>query len=195
MTQRIVKFKGSAFSTTGNPVHVLCKYNNVTVFDDIVNTVQVGVIPNECPPNSITDLFEFTTTMSLTGSIPVEVIPTGGKLFFTHLDMNYGIARTDMVEGNMIYMMETTYYVPPSFITVESDGILTPTLNGVDYSYFRPIEEAQAWADAHDGVVGPWTWPVAESHVFACDYIIDPNKTMFNQDTKEWGPWPLGVEL
>jgi len=193
MTQRIVKFRGQAFSTTGNPVHILCKYNNTVVFDDIVTTSQVNVIPPT--QDTIIDLFEFTTTMNLTGNLPVEVTPTGGKLFFSHLNMNYGIARTSLETGQLIYVIETTYYCPPGLITVQSDDLLNPTLNGVDYSSYRTIEEAQAWADAHDGQIGPWTVPIPDINIFACDYIVDPDRTMFNQDTKEWGPWPLGVEL
>ena len=191
MTQRIVKFTGAAFSTTGNPVHILCKYNNTIIFDDIVATSQVDVFPPECPVESKVDLFEFTTTMNLTGEFPLEVIPTGGELFFVHLAMNYGITRINQQTGQPVFSIETLYYIPPALITVESDGLSNPTLNGADYSSYRPLEKAQAWADAHDGQIGPWTCPIADAHLFACDYFIDPNRTMFNQDTKEWGPWPL----
>jgi len=195
MTQRIVKFYGQAFSTTGDPVHILCKYNNIIVFDDVVTTSQVDVLPAHFGGTPI-ELFLFTTTMNLTGSIPIEVLPTGGKLFFVHLFMNFGITSTDVITGQPIYNLQTTDYVVPAATDVQTDGLSNPTLNGIDYSSYRLIDEAQNWADTHaNGRVGPWTCPITDAHLFACDYFIDPNRTMFNQDLKEWQEWPLGLEL
>ena len=196
MVQRIVKFIGSAYSTSGD-VHVQATYNGVEVLNGPVTTTVVNVIPQAgaLPVPALDELVLFETTTDTTGQIPVSITVTGGTLFFTQFRMNYtgyiiekgsanfanGEASATTIE--LVTTVEPdSYYSDPNTNTVESDGVSNLTKNG----------EPWEWRVNVGDQTGDWTYLIANGETVTFDFFVDPAKVILtapdlsNPETLIW---------
>lgn len=183
MVARTVKIMGLAYSTSGD-VGVTIDYNGSRVFDGTVPTVTVEVLPNfpADTPDWLQDLGTFTTDTDTTGSVPVTITVTGGRLFFGNFWMNYIGAQATLsaidpdVEidyrdsetfvKNIIVDTQDNYGLP-TIITVESDGISNTRLNDSDWNWRTGVI---------DELASEWAYPVSSGDVFGFDFFVDPEQ-------------------
>ena len=180
MVQRIVKMRGSAYSTGGD-VQVLATYNGNEFINGSVSTTVVDVIPGPgaLPAPATNELVLFETMTETTGQIPVTISVTGGTLFFSHFWMNYSgytkeLQATDPnvpIDPNddstytvVVTVEPDSYYGDPNTNTVASDGVSNLTKNG----------EPWTWRVNVGDRTGDWVYPIAAGETVTFDFFVDP---------------------
>ncbi|WP_353484826.1 hypothetical protein [Haliscomenobacter sp.] len=183
MVQRIVKLKGQAY-TTGSAVVVRVSYNGAEVFNTSVTASTVIEIPSApALTEPVVELAVFETTTDITGPIPVTISVTGGTLFFAHFWMNYSgyASEQQATDPNVpidpadpstytwvVTVQPDSYYGDPNVNTVESDGVLNLTKNGLPW----------VWRENVGNQLGDWKYPVAADETMAFDFFVDPAKVI-----------------
>ena len=180
MVQRIVKMRGSAYSTGGD-VQVRATYNGSEFINGTVSTTVVDVIPwsGALPAPATDELVLFETTTETTGQMPVTISVTGGTLFFSHFWMNYSgfTSQREATDPNIpinpddpgTYIWVTivypdSYYGDPNTNTEASDGISNLTKNGQPWT----------WRYNVGTLTGDWTYPIADGETVTFDFFVDP---------------------
>ena len=183
MTTRTVKIMGSAYSSSGN-VSIAVDYNESRVFTGDIPTINVDVIPIAQPneaSNWQQELGLFETDTETTGSIPVTVAVTNGKLFFGHFWMNHlgSIWEREQIDPEIpidpadpstytwVQTLDTqSNYGGPNTNSVESDGVTNTVLND------RPW----IWRTNVGDQLGDWAYPLDAGDTFKFDFYVDPDK-------------------
>jgi hypothetical protein len=183
MVTRTVKIMGSAYSTAGD-VSITVDYNGSRVFTGSVPTTVVDVLPIKQPnPTSSWEqaLGLFETDTDITGTIPVIVTVTNGRLFFGHFWMNYNgpLVEKEQVDPNIpidpdnpstyrwVTVADTqSNFGDPNYNSVETDGLSNTTLNGQPWN----------WRVNVGTLLGDWAYPLSSGDVFTFDFFVDPNK-------------------
>jgi len=183
MVTRTVKIMGSAFSTAGD-VSITVDYNGSRVFTGTVPTTIVDVLPVAQPdlvPNWEQGLGFFETDTNTTGTIPVIVTVTNGRLFFGHFWMNYIGPLTVREQVDPMIPIDpndpSTYkwvtaadtqsnFGDPNTNSVETDGLTNTMLNGQPWN----------WRVNVGSLLGDWAYPLSSGDVFSFNFFVDPNK-------------------
>ena len=183
MVARIVKIMGSAYATSGN-VSLAVDYNGSRVFTGEVPTTTVPVLPINQPSTEPTweqELGLFETDTDTTGTIPVKITVTNGRIFFGHFWMNYVGPKIELEQTDPNIPIDlndpSTYrrvivadtqsnFNDPNFNTVESDGLTNTRLNGQLWN----------WRVNVGTLIGDWAYPLSSGDVFEFDFYVDPNK-------------------
>lgn len=184
MVTRTVKIMGSAYSTAGE-VNITVDYNGSRVFTGTIPTTQVDVLPIAQPdpdPEWEQQLGLFETTTDISGTIPVTVSVTNGRLFFGHFWMNYigPLLEREQVNPNIpidpndpttyrwVQILDTqSHYGDPNTNTIASDGLTNTRLNGQPWNIRVNVTE---------NLMGDWAYPVSSGDTFTFDFYVDPNK-------------------
>jgi hypothetical protein len=190
MVTRTVKIMGSAYSTAGN-VSITVDYNGSRVFSGPVATTIVDVLPLNQPntdPNWEHELGLFETDTDVTGTVPVTITVTNGRMFFGHFWMNYigPVVEREQVDPDIpidpedpstyrwVVVVGTQYnYGDPNTNTIESDGLTNTVLNGNPW---------QIRVNVTPALLGDWAYPVSAGDVFTFDFFVDPNKIKLTDD-------------
>lgn len=183
MVARTVKIMGSAYATSGN-VSITVDYNGTRVFTGEVPTTTVPVLPTNQPdtePRWEQELGIFETDTDTTGTIPVKITVSGGRLFFGHFWMNYlgSRSRREQTDPNVpidpnnpatfrwVIIADTqSYFDDPNTNSVESDGLTNTRLNGQLWN----------WRVNVGTLLGDWAYTLSSGDVFEFDFYVDPNK-------------------
>ena len=183
MVQRIVKLMGRAY-TTGSAVTAQVSYNGAEVINTGVTASTVTAMPFAAEVTDIEiELAIFETTTDITGQIPVTITVNGGTLFFAHFWMNYSGYTSEMQATDpnvpidpadpstftwVVTVQPDSYYGDPNVNTVESDGVLNLTKNGLPW----------VWRENVGDQLGDWKYPVAAGETMAFDFFVDPDKVI-----------------
>ena len=175
MATRTIKFMGSAYSLEGD-VSVVVNFNNVEVYSGTVPTAH-GEVP-EFPLSN--ELFTFTISTDVTGSIPLTITSSGGVLVFNSLHGNYvGYTISTDDNGKRIvvdgaYVLEVApvdTYDELNYNTVESDGknnvVITPDQGD---GQLRDPNDSQ-WTQ--EMLAGDWFYKIWDGSTLTCDFIIE----------------------
>lgn len=175
MATRTIRFMGSAYSTEGD-VSVIVNFNGVEVYSGTVNTIN-----SEVPafPES-TQLFTFTVSTDVTGTIPLTITSSGGTLVFNNLIGNYvgyTLSENEIGEPVIIngdYVVEVApvdTYGDLNYNTLESDGknnvVITPD-GGV--GQIRDPSDSQ-WTE--EMLLGDWFYKVWNGSTLSCDFTVE----------------------
>jgi hypothetical protein len=190
MVARTVKIMGSAYSTSGN-VSITVNYNGSRVFTGNVPTTTVPILPLNQPntiPKWEQELGLFETNTDTTGTIPVKITVSGGRLFYGHFWMNYigpgyEVEQTDPnipIDPNdpstytLVKVVDTeSNFGDPNFNTIESDGLTNTRLNGQVWDWRLNVGVDQ---------LGDWAYTLSSGDVFEFDFFVDPNKIKLTND-------------
>lgn len=189
MVTRTAKIMGSAYATSGN-VSITVDYNGTRVFTGDVPTISEPVIPEIQPVLTSTweqELGIFETSTDTTGTIPVKITVSGGRLFFGHFWMNYIGPRYEMEQTDpnvpidpdnpdtfkMVKVADTeSNFGDPNFNTVETDGLTNTKLDGQPWNWRVNVGDQ----------LGDWSYPVSSGSEFEFDFYIDPNKIVLDTE-------------
>jgi hypothetical protein len=201
MVTRTAKIMGAAYATSGN-VSVTVDYNGSRVFTGNVPTINEPVLPVNQPnsdPQWKQELGIFETDTDTTGTIPVKITVSGGRLFFGHFWMNYlgpkvtievysddgtrtiTLDSNDSLDpeepsgpGTKVIMVDTeSYYGKPSVNSVETDGLTNTRLNGQSWPWRVNVSE---------DLLGDWAYTLSSGDVFEFDFYVDPNKIVLDNE-------------
>ena len=180
MVQRIVQFKGGAYSTGGD-VHIRGTFNGVEFINGPVITTVVDVLPSPLDQMYYGNILaEFETTTDTTGLIPVVLSVTGGIFYFGHFWMNYTGCLWEQQPTNpdipidpndpstyiwVLTIPPIDYYYDPNPNSVESDGIYNLQKNGTVFGWRCNVLDTQ---------VGDWEYPVSSGDTITFDFFVDP---------------------
>ena len=175
MATRTIRFMGSAYSTEGD-VSVTVNFNGVEVYSGTVNTIN-----SEVPdfPEAV-QLFTFTASTDVTGSIPLIISCTGGTLVFNNLIGNYTGCTIERDEDGAFVVVDGAYVVSVApvdtygelnYNTIESDGknnvVITPDLGD---GQVRDPNDSQ-WTEAM--LLGDWYYKVWNGSTLTCNFTIE----------------------
>lgn len=172
MATRTIRFMGNAYSTEGD-VSVTVNFNNVEVYSGTVTTVNSEVPAH---PSESTQLFSFTVSTDVTGSIPMTIAVTGGTLIFNDLIGNYiGYTLETDDQGKRV-VVDGAYVVEVAPVdsygdlnnnTVESDGknnvVIDPDQgDGQNRVIINESEE-----------IGDWFYKIWDGSTLTCNFVIE----------------------
>lgn len=173
MATRIFRFYGRAYSLTDS-VSVTATFNG--------EQVHLGPVPtvNQVSPNqkSLADpgplMFEYIGSTELSGNIPLELLVTGGELFFGTIHANYSGYEDNIDRTDPDAPIVTIITPPENFwgeINQKSlgyDGKINVKINGVD----------QFQTPSGPEEIGNWYYCIQENKRFTCDIFVDPATTV-----------------
>ena len=172
MATRTIKFMGKAYSTEGD-VSVIVNFNGLEVYSGTVTTIN-SEVPKR--PTESEQLFTFTASTDVTGSIPVTIACSGGTLVFNDLLGNYtGYTIATDEAGNFVvvdgaYVVEVAPVDTYSYLnnnTVESDGknnvVIDPDQG--DGQHRVVINEEDTFGD--------WSYKIWNGSTLTCNFVIE----------------------
>jgi hypothetical protein len=172
MATRTIKFIGKAYSTDGD-VSVVLNFNGVEVFRGIVNTVN-GVVPEQ--PTESEQLFTFTASTDVTGSIPVTIASSGGTLVFNDLLGNYTGYTLERDEADNLVVVDDAYVV--TVAPVDTYGDLNNNTEESDGKNNVVIDPDQGDGQVRvvineDEAIGDWHYKVWDESTLSCNFVIE----------------------
>lgn len=171
MATRTIRFIGNAYSTEGD-VSVTVNFNDVEVYSGTVNTVN-SEVPEQ--PTESEQLFTFTASTDVTGSIPMTVSSSGGTLVFNDLIGNYTgyTLATDEAGDRVVvdgaYVVEVApvdTYGDLNLNTAESDG-----KNNVDIN--PDPGDGQSRVVFNEDELGDWFYKIWDGSTLSCNFVIE----------------------
>lgn len=161
MATRTIKFKGKAYSLSGD-VTVTVNFNGTQVYSGTVTTV-TGEVPSK--PAESDDLFTFETTTEVTGNIPLTIAVSGGTLVFDSLFGNYSGAEIDYTdpENPVVITAPVNFWTDMNSNTVDSDGKDNVEIDGIA-QIRNPLTDEDA--------SGEWFYTIPSGSTLTCDYVI-----------------------
>jgi hypothetical protein len=160
MSQRTVKLYGKAWGNPANPAEILVKFNDVTVYQGTVLTVD-SELSTDVPFSDMYVLAEWQIALDVVGPNSFEFVVTGGDAIFHTLHGNY--ADRVQLESGEVLDGPDSWGDLSGHSTIESDGHDNVKIDGIDMD-----------RTATENELGKWTWPVYDGQTLTCDVQTVP---------------------
>ena len=173
MATRTIRFIGKAYSTEGD-VSVVVNFNNIEVYSGTVITEN-----SECPsiPRESEQLFTFTTSTDVTGSIPLTIAVTGGTFVFVNLLGNYTSYTLATNEAGERVVVDGAYVVEVAPVDAygELNNNNTETDGKDDVVIDPDVGDGQIrrHLTGSNSVFGEWHWIVWDGSTLTCNFLIE----------------------
>jgi hypothetical protein len=171
MATRTIRFMGKAYSTDGD-VSAVVNFNGVEVYSGPVNTVN-SEVPEQ--PTESEQLFTFTTSTDVTGSIPITVACSGGTLVFNDLIGNYTGYTLERDEAGDLVVVDDAYVVEVAPVDTNGDlNFNTAESDGKNNVVVDPDQgDGQVRVVINEGEEGDWHYKVWDGSTLTCDFVIE----------------------
>lgn len=172
MATRTIRFMGNAYSTEGD-VSVTVNFNGSEVYSGTVPTRNSEVPPQ---PSEAVQLFTFTVSTDVTGSVPMTISSSGGTCIFNDLIGNYTGYTLETDEAGDFVVVDGAYVV--TVAPVDTYGDLNYNSAESDGKNSVVIDPDQGDGQSREVMsageeIGDWFYKIWNGSTLTCNFVIE----------------------